>query len=78
MPMGFSDSIRVCVRKRPVLRTDGDDCVLANQSDSKIEIVQERLQLDGISKVMENQSFYYDHVFDEACDNQTVLFFILL
>lgn len=67
-----NDRIKVCVRKRPLLQGDLVDCLQADASTSQVRIFQDKTRLDGISRVNEEHSFFFDNVFDEHQDNRQV------
>lgn len=68
----MSDRIKVCVRKRPILNGDGQDCIAASPRQQRVMIHQEKAGLDGISRVPDQHTFHFDHVFDEAMTNEQV------
>lgn len=70
---GRADRIRVCVRKRPVLRGDGVDCVQVMAKQCMVSLRGERNALDGISKELDQHEFFFDRAFGEHHSNADVL-----
>ncbi len=66
--------IFVCVRKRPIsdkeLENGEIDCVSA--LNPKICIYDCKMKIDGYTKYIDTNEFYYDNVFDESEDTQSV------
>ncbi len=66
--------IFVCVRKRPIsdkeIENGEIDCVSA--LNPKICIYDCKMKIDGYTKFIDTNEFYYDNVFDEGEDTQTI------
>ena len=66
--------IFVCVRKRPIsdkeIENGEIDCVSA--LNPKICIYDCKMKIDGYTKYIDTNEFYYDNVFDEGEDTQSV------
>ena len=66
--------IFVCVRKRPISEKEIEngeiDCVSA--LNPKICIYDCKMKIDGYTKYIDTNEFYYDNVFDEGEDTQSV------
>ena len=77
VPMWTRSQIRVCVRKRPLNRSERSgtisalDVITGRCTRMKQQVVvhhpKERVDL---TKYVENQSFDFDQVLDETCDNE--------
>ena len=66
--------IFVCVRKRPIsdkeIENGEIDCVSA--LNPKICIYDCKMKIDGYTKYIDTNEFYYDNVFDEGEDTQSI------
>jgi len=69
-----NSKIFVCVRKRPIFDKEIEsgeiDCVSA--LNPKICIYDCKMKIDGYTKYIDTNEFYYDNVFDEGEDTQSV------
>jgi len=74
---GASDTsrIRVCVRKRPMLRVEqiahDFDVISSEAGHSSLVVHEPRTKVD-MSKAVENHRFVFDAVFNEADSNETI------
>ncbi|KAL4623186.1 kinesin-like protein KIF24 [Arapaima gigas] len=68
------ERIRVCVRKRPLSRSEerrGDTDVVVAQNRECVMICEKKEAVDLSQYVLQHE-FYYDEVFSEACTNEDV------
>jgi kinesin family protein 2/24 len=75
-PLGESDPVKdtqttVCVRKRPLNKTELEVDVITVPSKDEIVVHEKKDKLD-LTKYLENHHFTFDYAFDETCGNNLV------